>query len=314
MTLNSAFTKELEIVENLIKKDLNKENIISGLYKYIFKSSGKKMRARLSLISSSIFKHKDRYKLAAIIELLHTATLVHDDVVDNSPTRRGNKSVNSIWTNSHGVLIGDYIYSKAFILMVEIGNKKILKELANATNDISQGELIQLDAINNIDITLNKLKKISYYKTGRLFEASAKTGALLSKINKSYIDNITECAKNLGILFQIKDDLLDYSKNMDLGKPSFQDLREGKVTYPFFFAFKNACLEDQKKLKGFLGTKKLNEKKAKSLIDDLSGIKKTQQLAEKYHIKTIECAKRIKNKAVCKEMIELANVAINREK
>ena len=314
MTLNSTFTKELEVVENLIKKDLNKENIISGLYKYIFKSSGKKMRARLSLISSSTSKHKDRYKLAAVIELLHTATLVHDDVVDNSPTRRGNKSVNSIWTNSHGVLIGDYIYSKAFILMVEIGNKNILKELASATNDISQGELIQLEAINNIDITLNKLKKISYYKTGRLFEASAKTGALLSRINKSYEDDITECAKNLGILFQIKDDLLDYSKNLDLGKPSFQDLREGKVTYPFFFAFRNANLDDQKKLKDFLGNKKLNKKKAQYLVNNLNGIKKTEQLAEKFHQKTIECAIKINNKAVCKEMIELANVAINREK
>ena len=314
MTLNTTFTKELDVVEKLIKKDLNKENIISGLYKYIFKSSGKKMRARLSLISSSVIKHKDRYKLAAIIELLHTATLVHDDVVDNSPTRRGNKSVNSIWTNSHGVLIGDYIYSKAFILMVEIGNKNILKELANATNDISQGELMQLEAINNTNITLNKLKKISYYKTGRLFEASAKTGALLSRINKSYINNITECSKNLGILFQIKDDLLDYTNNLDLGKPSFQDLKEGKVTYPFFFAFKNADLEDQKKLKGILGNKKLSTKKAQLLIDNLNGIKKTQQLAEKYHIKTIESAQKINNKAVCKEMIELANVAINREK
>ena len=167
MNINTNITKELKLVDDFIKKDLIKEKTISGLYKYIFKSDGKKIRARLSLISSSVNKHKDRYKLASVIELLHTATLVHDDVVDNSPTRRGIKSVNNLWTNSHGVLIGDYIYSKAFILMVEIGNMEILKELAAATNDISQGELIQLDAIENLDISLNKLKKISYFKTGR---------------------------------------------------------------------------------------------------------------------------------------------------
>ena len=122
------------------------------------------MRARLSLIASSVKNHKDRFKLASVIELLHTATLVHDDVVDNSSVRRGVKSVNNVWTNSHGVLIGDYIYSKAFILMVEIGNKNILEELANATNDISQGELIQLDAVRNIKISLNKLKKLATLK------------------------------------------------------------------------------------------------------------------------------------------------------
>ena len=246
---NICINQELKFVEKLIKNDINEENTISGLYKYIFKSKGKKIRARLSLISSSIKKHKDRFKLASIIELLHTATLVHDDVVDNSSIRRGKKSVNTEWSNSHGVLIGDYIYSKAFILMVEIGNKDILKELASATNDISQGELIQLDAIKNEEISLNKLKKISYFKTGRLFEAAAKTGAMLSSSNKSYIKGVSEYAKNLGILFQITDDLLDYSDSSDTGKPSYQDLKEGKVTYPFYYAYKNASKEEKSRLK-----------------------------------------------------------------
>mgnify|MGYP005720490581 FL=1 len=225
MKKNINITEELKVVEKYIKKDLSKEKTISGLYKYIFRSSGKKMRARLSLIASSVKNHKDRFKLASVIELLHTATLVHDDVVDNSSVRRGVKSVNNVWTNSHGVLIGDYIYSKAFILMVEIGNKNILEELANATNDISQGELIQLDAIRNIKISLNKLKKISYFKTGRLFEAAARTGAILSSSNRNYINNVSESAKNLGILFQIRDDMLDYSSGLKIGKPSYQDLR-----------------------------------------------------------------------------------------
>ncbi len=314
MDINTNITKELKLVDNFIKKDLIKEKTISGLYKYIFNSGGKKIRARLNLISSSANKHKDRYKLASIIELLHTATLVHDDVVDNSPTRRGAKSVNNLWTNSHGVLIGDYIYSKAFILMVEIENMKILEELAAATNDISQGELIQLDAIKNLDISLNKLKKISYFKTGRLFEAAARTGAILAKSNNSYINNMSASAKNLGILFQIRDDLLDYSINLKTGKPSYQDLREGKVTYPFFFAYKNANKKEQKQLRNLLGNKKLNQINASQLISRLDGINKTNELAKKYHQETIKYAKKINKLGIKQEMIELANIAINRDK
>ena len=314
MTVNIDITKELKAVEKLIKSDINKEKTILGLYKYIFKSDGKKIRSRLNLIASSSSKNSDRYKLASIIELLHTATLVHDDVVDNASTRRGAISVNSLWSNAHGVLIGDYIYSKAFMLMVEIGKKDILAELADATNDISQGELIQLDAISNIKISLNKLKKISYFKTGRLFEASAKTGAMLAGANKNFIKNIGESAKNIGILFQIKDDLLDYSNTSKTGKQSFQDLKEGKVTYPFFFALKNSSQKEKKQLISFLGNQRLNEKKALALISKLNGLIKTQQLAEKFYTSSINAAKTINNQFIRQEMIELANIALNREK
>ncbi len=314
MTVNIDITKELKAVEKLIKSDINKEKTILGLYNYIFKSDGKKIRSRLNLIASSSSKNSDRYKLASIIELLHTATLVHDDVVDNASTRRGAISVNSLWSNAHGVLIGDYIYSKAFMLMVEIGKKDILAELADATNDISQGELIQLDAISNIKISLNKLKKISYFKTGRLFEASAKTGAMLAGANKNFIKNISESAKNIGILFQIKDDLLDYSNSSKTGKQSFQDLKEGKVTYPFFFALKNSSQKEKKQLISFLGNQRLNEKKALALISKLNGFLKTQQLAEKFYTSSIDAAKTINNQFIRQEMIELANIALNREK
>ena len=314
MTVNIDITKELKAVEKLIKSDINKEKTILGLYNYIFKSDGKKIRSRLNLIASSSSKNSHRYKLASIIELLHTATLVHDDVVDNASTRRGAVSVNSLWSNAHGVLIGDYIYSKAFMLMVEIGKKDILAELADATNDISQGELIQLDAISNIKISLNKLKKISYFKTGRLFEASAKTGAMLAGANKNFIKNIGESAKNIGILFQIKDDLLDYSNTSKTGKQSFQDLKEGKVTYPFFFALKNSSQREKKQLISFLGNQRLNEKKALVLISKLNGLTKTQQLAEKFYTSSIDAAKTINNQFIRQEMIELANMALNREK
>ena len=317
MTKHHSIQKELAVVKSLIKNEIIEEKTISDLYKYIFKSNGKQLRSRLSLVASSINrrKGKKRLKLAAIIELLHTATLVHDDVVDESPTRRGEKSVNNIWSNSHGVLIGDYIYSKAFMLMVELGNNKILDELSKATNDISKGELIQLDAISNKKITLKDLENISYYKTGRLFEAAAKCGAILADADSKYIKNITNCSKNLGIVFQIKDDLLDYSENSTvIGKPVFQDLKEGKVTYPFYFAYKNADDLEKVKLESFLGKKNINQKSAFKLIKGLNGIKETEMLALKYIKDASKSANLIEDKNISKEMIELVNSAMYRKK
>ena len=313
----NSLQKELALVKKLIKDEIIEEKTISDLYKYIFKSDGKRLRAKLSLITSSINKRKNkkRLKLAAIIELLHTATLVHDDVVDESHTRRGVKSVNSLWSNAHGVLIGDYIYSKAFILMVEIGESKILHELANATNDISKGELIQLDALQNLSINLKQLETISYYKTGRLFEASARTGAILAGGETSFINNVSKCAKYLGVLFQVKDDLLDYSlKEEVIGKPVFQDMREGKVTYPFYFAYKNADKDDKAKLKAYLGKNKFNIEKAYNLIDQLNGIKETELLTSKYLNKAVTAANSIKNKHIKEEMLKLINSALYRKK
>jgi octaprenyl-diphosphate synthase len=198
--------------------------------------------------------------------------------------------------------------------MVELGNSKILKELSNATNDISKGELIQLDAIGNKDISLSKLEDISYFKTGRLFEASAKCGALLNNSKTSYVNNISECAKNLGIVFQIKDDLLDYlGQENDLGKPAFQDIKEGKVTYPFYFAYKNAGPEDKKILLTMLGNKKVSHLKVSKLISKLDGISETENLALKYIRKCKASAFKI-DKHIQKEMLKLLDSSINRNK
>ena len=317
MKNTNSLQKELKIVKRLIKDEVIAEKNISDLYKYIFKSDGKRLRAKLSLITSSLNKriNKKRLKLAAVIELLHTATLVHDDVVDESQTRRGIKSVNTLWSNAHGVLIGDYIYSKAFILMVEIGEPKILRELANATNDISKGELIQLDALNNVSIDLKQLEAISYYKTGRLFEASAKTGAILSSGDRNFVSNVSKCAKNLGVLFQIKDDLLDYSLDEKaIGKPVFQDIKEGKVTYPFYFAYINADKNNKEKLLSYLGKNRLNIKSIYSLIQNLNGIKDTKLLASKYQNKAIKYANLINNKHIKAEMLKLIDSAFYRKK
>ena len=317
--IDKSYETELKLVNKLIKDEIINETVIQELYDYIFKKNGKQLRPLLSLISSSADKRKNskRVQVAAIIELLHTATLVHDDVVDESPLRRGVETINNFWTNSHGVLMGDFIYSKAFMLMVDISNIDILNELSKATNDISKGELIQLELIGKEDVSLNQLKKVSYYKTGRLFEASAKCGAILvAKSDQKYINNISNFAKNLGIAFQIKDDMLDYSSNAKrLGKPILQDLREGKITYPFYFAMQKADLKDKKYLLSFLGLKnKTSVSKVLKKIELLGGIRETEVLLKSYIDKSIQLANKIDNKKIREEMLNLTKFSYERTK
>ena len=317
--IDKSYETELKLVNKLIKDEIINETVIQELYDYIFKKNGKQLRPLLSLISSSADKRKNskRVQVAAIIELLHTATLVHDDVIDESPLRRGVETINNFWTNSHGVLMGDFIYSKAFMLMVDISNIDILNELSKATNDISKGELIQLELIGKEDVSLNQLKKVSYYKTGRLFEASAKCGAILvAKSDQKYINNISNFAKNLGIAFQIKDDMLDYSSNAKrLGKPILQDLREGKITYPFYFAMQKADLKDKKYLLSILGLKnKTSVSKVLKKIELLGGIRETEVLLKSYIDKSIQLANKIDNKKIREEMLNLTKFSYERTK
>ena len=317
--INNSYKNELQLVNKLIKSEIINETVIQQLYDYIFKKNGKQLRPLLSLIASSTDKRKTskRVQIAAIIELLHTATLVHDDVVDESPLRRGAKTINSFWTNSHGVLMGDFIYSKAFVLMVNLSNLEILNELSNATNDISKGELIQLDLIGKKEITLDKLLQVSYFKTGRLFEASAKCGAILvDKNDKKYISNVSNFAKNLGIAFQIKDDMLDYSlSSKHIGKPTLQDLREGKITYPLYFAMKAGDKNDKKFLHSFLGVQdKYDASKVLNKIEALGGNHKTEELLINYIKKSKKLANKIENKQVREEMLNLSKFSYERTK
>ena len=242
--LKKTTAADLGRVQATIKKELASEKIIQEIYEYIFNAEGKKTRALLCLLASisQDIKSNSRINLASIIELLHTATLVHDDVVDESELRRGTRSVNQVWTNSYSVLIGDFIYSKAFILMVKLGIPSILDELAKATNDIARGEIIQLELFEKKQlIELKDLLKVSYLKTGRLFEASAKTGAMLACRSKEEVKTFGLLGKALGTAFQIQDDILDYEAlRMSTGKPALKDFREGKVTFPLYFALQHA--------------------------------------------------------------------------
>ena len=312
--LKKTTSAELRRVQSTIKKELASEKIIQEIYEYIFNAEGKKTRALLCLLASkaSDIKSNTRINLASIIELLHTATLVHDDVVDESELRRGTRSVNQVWTNSYSVLMGDFIYSKAFILMVKLGIPAVLDELAKATNDIARGEIIQLELFEKKQlIKLKDLLKVSYLKTGRLFEASAKTGAMLACRSAEEIKTFGLLGKALGTAFQIQDDILDYEAlKLDTGKPALKDFKEGKITFPLYFALQQANTKDKNFIMGQLGQSKILKKdqnKIYQLIQNDKTQKEINALLEKYTKETLRHLNKLKHHACYNEMLELLN-------
>jgi len=314
--LTKTTKTELNKVQATIAKELASEKIIQEIYEYIFNAQGKKTRALLCLLASksSDIKPNSRIALASIIELLHTATLVHDDVVDESERRRGTKSVNQVWTNSYSVLMGDFIYSKAFILMVKLGIASILDELAKATNDIARGEIIQLELFEKKQLLkLDDLLKVSYLKTGRLFEASAKTGAMLACKSKEEIKIFGLIGKALGTAFQIKDDILDYEAyGTNIGKPAFKDFREGKITFPLYFALQNANKKNKRFLLNNLGQSKLLKKDQNiiyQLIQDDKTQKEINALLDKYIKESLKHLDKLKNHPCYNEMLNLVNIS-----
>ena len=312
--LKKTTSAELRRVQSTIKKELASEKIIQEIYEYIFNAEGKKTRALLCLLASkaSDIKSNTRVNLASIIELLHTATLVHDDVVDESELRRGTRSVNQVWTNSYSVLMGDFIYSKAFILMVKLGVPAVLDELAKATNDIARGEIIQLELFEKKQlIELKDLLKVSYLKTGRLFEASAKTGAMVACRSAEEIKTFGLLGKALGTAFQIQDDILDYEAlKLDTGKPALKDFKEGKITFPLYFALQQANTKDKNFIMGQLGQSKILKKdqnKIYQLIQNDKTQKEINALLEKYTKETLRHLNKLKHHACYNEMLELIN-------
>ena len=319
--LKSTTKNELRKVQAAIKKELASEKIIQDIYDYIFNAEGKKTRAIISLLASKSSKIKPsiRIDLASIIELLHTATLVHDDVVDESELRRGTKSVNQVWTNSYSVLMGDFIYSKAFILMVKLGIPSILEELAKATNDIARGEIIQLEHNEKKElIKLDELLKVSYLKTGRLFEASAKTGAMLAEKSKEEIKSFGLLGKALGTAFQIQDDVLDYAAlKLDTGKPALKDFKEGKITFPLYFALQDIDSKDKKFLLTKLGKQKITSKDQNKIYQLIHNDKTQNQintLLDKYSRETLKHLNKLKHHACYNEMINLIGYSKVRKK
>ncbi len=245
LDLRNHLDDKLNSVEKLIKNKLKSDvTLIKKMSDYHLNSGGKRIRALLTIGSSKLagYLEGDRdVNLAACVELIHSATLLHDDVIDQSKVRRGNKTPNYIWGNQSSILVGDYLLSRCFEMMVEDGNFEILKLLSSTSTKIAQGEVMQLQHKGEADLLEENYLKIINLKTAALFSAATRVGACLSDLDNKKKDALESYGKNLGLAFQIADDALDYfSKEKIFGKEIGKDFFEGKVTLPVIIVYQKA--------------------------------------------------------------------------
>ena len=317
--LKKLIKKEINETDKLIKNQINSDvNRIPKLSKHIIDLGGKRLRPMLTISCAKMLKirNKNHIKLAAAVELLHTATLLHDDVVDESVYRRGEKTSHTLWDNKSSILVGDFLLGKAFQLMVETNSIECLSILSKAAAIIAEGEVLQLVETNNINIKETNYIKIIESKTAALFSSACEVGGVVSGANKSQKKKLFNFGKNLGTAFQLTDDALDYEgSSSKMGKNNGDDFYEGKVTLPVILALKNA----DKKEKDFWEktfNKKVRNKTdlriAKKIIKDKDTINQTLMLANKYGEKAKNIMKDFESNPVRNALIDLVDFSLVR--
>ncbi len=270
LDLKNLVANKLDKVEKLISLKLeSKVDLIQKMTKHHLNSGGKRLRALLTLGSAKLAGYdlgERDINLASCVELIHSATLLHDDVIDESDLRRGNKTTNNIWGNQSSILTGDYLLSRCFEIMVDDGDLEILKLLSSTSSKIAQGEVLQLQHKGEADLLEETYTKIINLKTAALFSAATKTGACLGKLDIKEKEALASYGKNLGLAFQIADDALDYfAKEILFGKEVGKDFYEGKTTLPLIIIFQRANDEERDFLKEIF-------KKEKRTEDDFSEV------------------------------------------
>ena len=238
--INALIADDMEAVDRLIQARLQSDVVlINQLSRYIVNSGGKRLRPMLVLLSARAFGYQgeQQFNLAAIVEFIHTATLLHDDVVDASDRRRGKDTANALWGNEAAVLVGDFLYSRAFQMMVDAGRMRIMEILSDATNTIAEGEVMQLLNCNDPDTSEQQYLDVIHCKTAKLFEAATQLGAVLCDADAEQEQAMARFGMHLGTAFQLVDDVLDYSASSEkIGKNVGDDLAEGKPTLPLIRA------------------------------------------------------------------------------
>ena len=277
--LKESVEDKLVLTEEKIKLKLNSDvELVQKMTNYHIKTGGKRLRALLTLGSAKLCgysKGSRDVNLAACVELIHSATLMHDDVIDEGIIRRGKETLNEIWGNHSSVLIGDYLLSRCFEMMVEDGNLEVLKLLSSTSSKIAQGEVLQLQHKGEVDMLEETYLKIISAKTAELFAASTKVGAILSDVDNKEKDALEFYGRNLGLTFQIADDTLDYNSELKMfGKTVGQDFFEGKITLPIILLFQKLDLIEKENLKKIFSKE----------IRDKDDFEKTISLIKKYKI------------------------------
>jgi len=261
----TEYKSDMQRMEHRIHESLGTDvPLILEVSKYILGSGGKRFRPLVHLLSARVCgfrEHNTEYIMGSVVEYLHTASLLHDDVIDEAKLRRGRSAANAIWGNQASILVGDYLYSKALYHAVRLGNQRIMDVLSETTTVMSEGEVLQLMHIQNPDITEADYFKVIECKTGVLIAASCRLGAIIGKAPLSQEDALTAYGKKLGLAYQVTDDTLDYAANQkQLGKTLGKDMFEGKVTLPLIYLMREANPEERANIQSILQADSVSDK------------------------------------------------------
>jgi octaprenyl-diphosphate synthase len=318
LSLNKLLKSELESLDKQLKiRSRTEVEMINIMSDHIISSGGKRLRPLTLLLSAYSVNNQLESKIidsSVVVEFIHSATLLHDDVVDMSDIRHNIDTANTIWGNKGAVLVGDFLYSRAFEIIVEINNTLVYETLAQTTNIIAQGEVMQLMSIGNIDISENLYMDIIFRKTAILFQASMKIGAILNKGTNKEVQLLATFGLHFGNAYQMRNDYLDYFGNSEsTGKNIIEDLIEGKTTLPIIHAMQNASEADQKIIKNSF--KQADQSVADTIIKILKKYKSDIFMDSKIKEQTqnaIDSLDQIKNSEYKDKLIELASYCMKR--
>ena len=316
--IRALIADDMSMVNDLIERSLHSEvALIDKLGHYIINSGGKRLRPLVVLLSAGAFSYSgDKHiNLAAIIEFIHTATLLHDDVVDASLLRRGQKTANQRWGNEASVLVGDFVYSRAFQMMVEIDSMQVMKILSEATNTIAEGEVQQLINRHDPQMTEARYLEVIHNKTAKLFEAAAQLGAVVAERNQQEQIALANYGKHLGTAFQLIDDVLDYSSSSEkLGKNIGDDLAEGKPTLPLLYTMWNGTESDSVIIRNAIKNGGKNQIKAiTSCIHSTGAISYTAELARNEFELAIQALDKLPPSDYLDALYALARFSVERQ-
>ena len=278
---------EMSQVNSLIRRRLGSDvALINQISEHIVAAGGKRLRPMLTVITARALGYAGdaHFQLAAIVEFIHTSTLLHDDVVDQSDLRRGRKTANALWGNAPSVLVGDFLYSRSFQLMVELDSMPVMRVLADATNQIAEGEVLQLLHVGNPDTTEDDYLRVISRKTAVLFAAATRLSAMLAGASAQVQQDLADFGMNLGMAFQIADDVLDYTADADaLGKNLGDDLAEGKATLPVIHALSKASPAVRERLARIVAESDVSALgQVLEAIHDSGSLDYSRQMAEHY--------------------------------
>jgi len=316
-SIRAAVASDFEAVNAFIVEQLHSNvDLVENIGHYIINAGGKRMRPVLVLLAArSCGAIGDApVKLAAVIEFIHTATLLHDDVVDMSAMRRGRPTANAQWNNPSSVLVGDFIYSRAFQVLVSLGHIGIMQVIADTTNVIAEGEVLQLLNKHRVDITEAEYMRVIGDKTAILFEAAAYCGAMIAGADESIQQALKQVGRDIGLAFQLVDDALDYDGNVeDLGKNVGDDLAEGKPTLPLIHALKHAEEKDKELIRQAIlngGTENLQE--IIRIVQSSGGLEYTRDLAKRHAAAAAEKIMLLPDSSFRTALLQMSELAVAR--